>query len=96
MSEKIKMGILVALMPLEMILKALVLMQFLKWFAFPVWGDPGISLVHLIGLAAALRVLQNEGPYDTDDNVDFVSLIFYAFATPMVYLCFGWIISLFV
>ena len=85
------------LIPVTSILNGWVLTKLWGWFVVPVFGLPALSIAPAIGLSIIVGYLTIHANKSNDSSSnDGVGLaLFKAISTPLLYLFFGWIVSLF-
>lgn len=77
------------------LLKGLVFSQLWTWFIMPTFNVPPISVPVAIGISICVNVLRFNPATKSEQN-ELSTTLFLSVAEPLIALCFGWIVHLFI
>lgn len=59
----------------NVLLKGWMMLLAFTWFAYPIWGDLGLTLANCIGLSFAYSLICNEYKKDTESGLDYMAKV---------------------
>jgi membrane protein CcdC involved in cytochrome C biogenesis len=91
--------LIVLALTINVLLDGFALATLWGWFVVPVFHVPSLSVIQAIGFGLVMTVLTkqfNESKSEKQSSTEAITRIFtYAVGIPLFYLCFGWVIHLF-